>query len=144
MRLVSLHSVAELPGRILKHLLLRPCQRKPVPVGIEARNARLLRLARKTAALPDLAIGQHRQRRVEHGIAMTDARGGASRVHLKCVTKVEVAIGRASRVGVHRGDIAADRVLLVVVEILAGDVFRRRLEAGGAGLGGRCICDDHE
>ena len=39
-------------------------------------------------------------------------------------------------------DLAAERVLLVVVEILAGDVFGGRLETGGAGLrvgrGGKC------
>jgi hypothetical protein len=68
---------------------------------------------------------------------MADARGGALGVHLEGAAVIEFAVGRAPGLGVHRGDIAAEDVLLVVVKILAGDVFRRRLEADRPGLGVR-------
>src|SRR6185312_6105160 len=118
-----------------KHLLLRPRQREPAPVRVEAGDARLFRRARKPAALPHLAVSEHRQRIVHHGVAMADAGGGALGVHLEGAAVIEVAIGGSPRLCFHGADVAAERVLLVVVEILAGDVFRRRLEAGRAGLG---------
>ena len=118
-----------------KHLLLRPRQREPAPIRIEARHARLFRLARKPAALPHLAVGQRWQRFVHHGIAVADARGGAFGVNLEGAAIVELAIGGASWFCFHRGEVAAEDLLFVVVEILAGDVFGWGLEAGGAGLG---------
>ena len=121
-----------------KHLLLRPRQRKPAPVRVEACDPRLLRLAREPAALPHLAIAKHRQRFVHHGVAVADADGGALSVYLEGAAVIELAIGGPARLGFHRGDVAAEHVLLVVVEILAGDVFRWRLKAGGAALGVSC------
>lgn len=104
----------------------------------------MLRLAGKAAALPDFAIAQHRQRIVHHRVAVAEAHGGALGVHLEGAAVIELAIGGPPRLSVHRADVAAEDVLLVVVEILAGDVFRRRLEAGGAALGIRRIGDDRE
>src|SRR6266478_9096534 len=101
--------------------------------GNEPRT-RLLRLAGKAAALPDFAVGQRRQRIVHHGVAVADAGGEAFGVHLEGLAVVEVAIGGASWLCFHRSDVAAEDVLLVVVEVLAGDVFGWRLETGGAGL----------
>jgi hypothetical protein len=106
-----------------KHLLLRPRQRKPAPVRVEACDPRLLRLARKPAALPHIAVAKHRQRFVHHGVAVAEARGGAFGVHLEGAAVVELAIGWAPRLGFHCGDVAAEDVLLVIVEILARDLF---------------------
>jgi hypothetical protein len=53
-----------------KHLLLRPRQRKSAVVGVEASDARLLRPADEATALPDFAIGEHRQGLVHHRVAV--------------------------------------------------------------------------
>jgi hypothetical protein len=60
-----------------KHLLLRPRQRESAAVGIEAGDSVLLRLAGEPTVLPHLAVSQHRQRSVHHGVAVADAGGGA-------------------------------------------------------------------
>ena len=122
-----------------KHFLPRLCQREPAPLRVEARHARLLRRAGKPAALPHLAIAEHWQRLVHHGVAVAEARGGAFGVHLEGAAVIKLAIGGASRFCFHRGDVAAEDVLLVVVEILAGDVLGWGLEADGTGLSHRGI-----
>jgi hypothetical protein len=101
---------------VLENSLLRPCQRKPSPVGVEAGDARLLRLAGKSPALPHFTIAQHRQRFVHRGVAVAEARGKALGVHLEGAAVIEVAIGRAPRLCFHGADVAAEHVLLVVVE----------------------------
>ena len=105
--------------------------------GVEADEAGLFGAAGEAAALPDLAVSQHRQRFVDYGVAVADAVRGALGIHLEGVAPFELAVGWTFRACLHIGDVAAERVLFVVGEELAGDVFRRRLEADGTTLGVR-------
>jgi hypothetical protein len=100
----------------------------------------LLGAAGEAAALPDLAIGKHRQRRITHGIAMADARGRALHCHLEGVAPIEVAISGARGSRRHLDEVAAKRGLSVKDEELAGNILRRRPEADGRVLRGRGRC----
>jgi hypothetical protein len=117
---------------------------KAVAVGIEASDACLLRRAGKSAALPDLAVRQHRHARLHDRVAVAEAGGIAFRSHLESLAPFEIAVGGPARRHRRFHDVAAKRVLPVVVEILAGDIFRRRLEAGSVALGIRSAGEDQQ
>ena len=120
------------PRHPSKYRQLRPRQRKSVLHGRCNRSIPSALSGRVSpAAPPDFAIGEHRQRWVHHGVAVTDAPCAAFCRHLEGVAPFEFAIDRTPGACGHFHDVAAEHVLRVNREELAADVLRGRLEAGG-------------
>lgn len=94
----------------------------------------MLRLARKAAALPDVAISEQWQPWLHDRVAVADALAAPFRSHLERLAPFEIAIGRSARRHRRFHDVATERVPLVVVEILAGDVFSTATESPQARL----------
>src|SRR5262249_54556970 len=118
----------------LENRLLRAAEEEAVAAQVAAAQPRARGRAGEPGPLPRATVRQDRRAGVDGGVAVTDERHAAARVHGERVAVVEVAASRRLRKRVRGAQhVAAERA----VELDAADVAARQAEedgrAGGAG-----------